>query len=390
MLDKGVPTGGKHCVPLANIFLSFIMRDLLRTNESFRNDFETKMKLWKRFIDDCGGVFLGKEHFQNFFNTLNGQFDRFELQLTFETSDERIHFLDIEVYIDENQFQTKEHRKETATNSYVKFGSAHPKHCFKGIVKSQMQRIRRLCSKNSDFIDAVANLRQRCLNSGYDMVMVDGILGQASTLRRELIPNIRDSEEVAKHSIRWVVLSGVAYEQQIRNFVSRINQYLDSHNIKLDLVKSTGSSISNLLFNNNVKFDAPHQCSSSCVVCSKGLRGDTEQVVSPSNGRSYSLNKNLNCTDGGIYAISCACTAQYTGKTTTAFSKRFSEHFQKNSNSAVHDHSRHCQIGKRMNDFSIQFLENVHSRGKYSLSEREHLWNSRLRGIVNIQKTLMS
>ena len=80
----------------------------------------------------------------------------------------------------------------------------------------------------------------------------------------------------------------------------------------------------------------------------------------------------------------------YTGKTTTAFSKRFNEHFQKNSNSAVHDHSRHCQIGKRMNDFSIQFLENVHSRGKYSLSEREHLWNSRLRGIVNIQKTLMS
>ena len=110
------------------------------------------------------------------------------MQLTFETSDERIQFLDIEVYIDENQFHTKENRKKTATNSYVKFGLAHPKYCFKGIVKGHMQRIRRLCSKNSDFIDAVSNLRQRCLNSGYDMVMVDGILGQTSTLRRELIP----------------------------------------------------------------------------------------------------------------------------------------------------------------------------------------------------------
>ena len=25
MLDKGIPTGGKHCVPLANILLTFIM-----------------------------------------------------------------------------------------------------------------------------------------------------------------------------------------------------------------------------------------------------------------------------------------------------------------------------------------------------------------------------
>ena len=333
--------------------------------------------------------FLERSTFKKFFNILNEQFNRYELQLTSEVSDERLQLLEIEVYIDENQFHTKEHRKETATNSYVKFGSAHPKHCFKGIVKSQMQRLRRLCSKDSDFIDAIAKLRQRCMNSGYDMVMVDSILGQANTLRRELIPNIREIP-VEKHSIRWVVLSGVAYEKQIRNFTSRINRYLDSHDIKLDLVKSTGSSLSNLLFNNNVKFEVSHQCSSSCAVCAKGLLGDSEQVVSPINGRSYSLNKHLNCADGGIYAISCACTALYTGKTTTAFSKRFNEHFQKTSSSAVHDHSKHCQIGNRMNDFSVQYLENVHSRGKYSLSEREHLWNSRLRGIVNIQKTLQA
>jgi hypothetical protein len=311
------------------------------------------------------------------------------LQLTYETSHERIQLLEIEIYIDDNQFHTKEYRKETATNSYVKFGSAHPKHCFKGIVKSQMLRLRRLCSKNSDFIDAIAKLRQRCMNSGYDMVMVDSILGQANTLTRELIRNIRDNSE-EKHSIRWVVLSGVAYERQIKNFACRINRYLDPHDIKLDLVKSTGSSISNLLFNNNVKSEVSHRCSSSCTVCTKGLRGDNEQVVSPINGRSYSLSKNLNCSDGGIYAISCACTALYTGKTTTAFTKRFNEHFGKNSNSAVFDHAKHCQVGKKKEDFSIQYLENVHSRGKYSLSEREHLWNSRLRGIVNIQKTLQA
>ena len=121
----------------------------------------------------------------------------------------------------------------------------------------------------------------------------------------------------------------------------------------------------------------------------KPIPAYTEHGFHPINGKSYRLNQCLNCMDGGIYAISCACTALYTGKTTTAFNKRFCEHFR-SSNSAVFDHSKHCQVGKKRENFSIQFLENVQSRGKYSLSEREYLWNSRLRGIVNIQKTLLS
>ena len=43
----------------------------------------------------------------------------------------------------------------------------------------------------------------------------------------------------------------------------------------------------------------------------------------------------------------------------------------KQNNSVVFDHSKHCQLSKQRENFSIQFLESVHSRGKYSLSERE-------------------
>ena len=59
MLDKGMPTGGKHCVPLANILLSYILKKLLKTDNTFRIQFKDRMKLWKRYIDDAGGVFLG-------------------------------------------------------------------------------------------------------------------------------------------------------------------------------------------------------------------------------------------------------------------------------------------------------------------------------------------
>ena len=96
------------------------------------------MKLWKRFIDDCGGVFLGRDYFGVFFSTLNSQFNKFELQLTYETSHERIHLSDLEIFIDGSAFHTREH-------------------CFKGIVKSQMIRLRRLCSRDSDFWKPLLN-----------------------------------------------------------------------------------------------------------------------------------------------------------------------------------------------------------------------------------------
>ena len=386
MLNKGIPTGGKHCVPLANIFLSYILKDLLKHNPMFRSDFEKKLKLWRRFIDDCGGVYVG-DGFANFFKVLSEHFKKFDLQLTHETSNVSLKILDIEIYTEDSKFHTKEFRKETASNSYVKFGSAHPTHCFKGIVKSQLTRLRRLCSKDSDFMEAVDKLRDRCLNSGYDADMVHQILANASTMKRVLTPDDKVKEEEFE-VIRWVVLAGTGYLSRMKAFVNRLNKILRMHRIKLELVMSTGLSIGRSLFNNNVKSPVDgSSCSAACHICTKGVRMEEVEAVSPTNGRSYPVNKNLRCTDRGIYTIACSCTSLYTGKTSTSFSQRFSEHF-KSPSSAVYDHSNSCSLGGQIEDFSVQFLENMYSRGKYSLSEREYLWNERLRGALNIQKTL--
>ena len=117
---------------------------------------------------------------------LEDQFNKFDLQLTHEISKEKLHLLDIEVYIEENKFNTREHRKQTASNSYIKYGSAHPSHCFKGIIKSQMYRLRRLCSKDSDFLSAILELKNRCIDSGYDKDLDESILGRADTLLQRL------------------------------------------------------------------------------------------------------------------------------------------------------------------------------------------------------------
>ena len=141
------------------------------------------------------------------------------------------------------------------------------------------------------------------------------------------------------------------------------------------------------IFLNNVK-SVVHVCNTrNCSVCSGNLRPDSDVIISTTNGRSYRIDSNLNCNNSGIYCISSSCLALYTGKPTGYYNKRFDEHFTSKS-SAVLDHLKTCQVCKRKKDFSIQYLENMFSRGKYSLSEREYLWNERLRGILNIQKTL--
>ena len=90
-----------------------------------------------------------------------------------------------------------------------------------------------------------------------------------------------------------------------------------------------------------------------------------------------------------IYLISCKnCGSQYAGKTTQTFKARTKQHFQKGSKSALTGHAENC-TASTFKDFILSYLEKLTARGKYSLSEREYLWNSRLKCAINIQKTLV-
>ena len=102
----------------------------------------------------------------------------------------------------------------------------------------------------------------------------------------------------------------------------------------------------------------------------------------------YRINANLNCDSSGIYRIICPCSASYCGKTTTSFNRRFDEHFQDSKDSSILDHTKICTLGSDKTNYKIQFLESSFNRGKFTLSEREFLWNDRLQCELNIQKIL--
>ena len=391
-------------MPLAKICLAFTLLELQNNNNDFNTNFESKIISWKRFIDDCGGILSGNiDDFLAFYKTLCEHFNKFSLDLTCDTDthvvdndiviekvDIYVTFQDFEICKVDNMIHTREHRKETSATSYSNYKSAHPRHCFAGIIKSQLYRLRRLCSSNIDFEYAVATLKQRCVKSEYPVVMIDNILNTAPDITRTItkISNPKHQDEIP--TIKLVVLSGTSYDKNVSDFASRMNSLSNPH-FKIQIVKSVSPSTSRLLFHNCVNVKLTTACSlTNCIVCTNNMNTSDSKVTSSITNKSYKINNALNCNDSGIYVVTGGCEQQYSGKTTTSFNNRTSEHFVKIKTGTIFNHKVKCSKCRDLANCLASFVEHYWDRGKYSLSEKEYLWNSRIKGTLNIQKTLKS
>ena len=124
----------------------------------------------------------------------------------------------------------------------------------------------------------------------------------------------------------------------------------------------------------------------NCSLCHSGIINTSGKVVSTVTGNKYRVEETLSCANGGIYVVPGKCLRQYSGKT-IHFGVRANEHFCRNA-SSIHKHKQECSSCNDARDFSICFVENYLNRGKYSLSEREFLWNYRIKGVLIIHIVL--
>ena len=179
-------------------------------------------------------------------------------------------------------------------------------------------------------------------------------------------------------------------EEEIEKFAKSMNTVLRSENVGFELIKTTAPKLGSLLFNNsNTNNDLlTKNCTSRCKVCETSGRGEKRKAESKANNASYGIDENAKCCNSGIYMITCKCKEQYVGKTTVTFTQRYKEHWNNSKNTTVNQHIKNCEENPTNADVKVQFLENVWNRGKYSLSEREYLWNRRMKASINIQKTL--
>ena len=93
-----------------------------------------------------------------------------KIKFTHEQCEQSIDFLDTTVKIDSNrQLYTTLFEKPTDTHLYLHHISAHHKPCHTKGPYGQFLRIRRICTKNEDFITHGLEMMQHYLNRGYPL-----------------------------------------------------------------------------------------------------------------------------------------------------------------------------------------------------------------------------
>ena len=174
--------GTKLAPSFANLFMGHL-------KEQFVYTYHLKPFIWKRFIDDIFFVWTyGQDELDKFVHHLNAC--HHSIEFTLESSTEYVHFLDINISKNEHGCITPNlYCKPTDSHNYLLFSSEHPRHILNGIHYSQFVRVKRLCSKQEDFLSNCYMLSTHFIRRGYPKYLVRSSLERADSVNREDLLN---------------------------------------------------------------------------------------------------------------------------------------------------------------------------------------------------------
>ena len=110
----------------------------------------TKPIMIRRYIDDYFGISTStKNELEDFMQYVNDFHP--SLSYTYDISNTSVNVLDISISMTQHGLTTDIFYQDTDTNSYVRYESAHPPSCKKGIPFSQFLRLRRICNNDLTF-----------------------------------------------------------------------------------------------------------------------------------------------------------------------------------------------------------------------------------------------
>lgn len=160
---KGTAMGKKFAPAYANIFMA-------EWEESALCTCPIKPLYYYRYLDDIWGIWdHPREDFEAFLNILNTHNPSIKLKVHIDLN--AVDFLDTTTFKGPNfssthKLDTKVFFKKTDTHSLL-YKTSYPKHTFRGIVKSQLLRFHRICSREEDFKDSVKTLFSALSTRGY-------------------------------------------------------------------------------------------------------------------------------------------------------------------------------------------------------------------------------
>lgn len=307
-----------------------------------------------RFLDDIWGVWIDtKENFEQFIHILNTHHPCIKLKYTIDTN--QVNFLDTITFkgpdfIRTNTLDIKMFFKNTDTHSLLHRSSFHPRHVFGGLLKSQLLRFSRICTRTKDFWEAVRTLFKALQPRGY-----------SRTFLRRAIRNFKEKTQ-QKESIPLPLITDYAKHNTLLHF--KIKQNFNNMVSKTDTLKGH-KIISALRRHKNIQDILVH----SKLIPREPIRINRrlcpeferrEWITNRGTKEIFKTEINIGPhTTNCIYLLICkVCGLQYVGETKNSIATRLHQHRYNISNKKNTDrHVNQHFITHGLNSLTVTGLQ---------------------------------
>ncbi|XP_072358166.1 uncharacterized protein [Scyliorhinus torazame] len=309
--------------------------------------------------------------FEQFVHILNNHHASIKIKVI--THEHTIDFLDTTVYKviksnGEYKLATKVFFKPTDTHALLHTNSHHPKHVFRGLIKSQLTRFHRICSENSDFETAVHTLFTALQHRGYTKRFLRYIKSNFLT-------------ELQNPSGNKNLSSKIPFVIQYNSKTTQINKLIKKHfeKLKQDVVLLTqwnivtaykrNKNLKDLLVKTKLPLEEKYNCGrTNCTSCK--FFKITSTIHNSRSGKVATIKQKITCQHKNlVYVIRCKrCDILYIGETGNTLRTRLTGHC-----SEIRTHKRHKLINIHFMEHGLDALQiiGLEANSKWSTPRRK-------------------
>ena len=399
----GTAMGTRLAPSLANLFMDRLERRML-------DGYPLKPMVWFRFIDDIFYSWChGENEHKKWLDHLNSQHEK--IKFTAEWSKNQINFLDTTIKIDQSgKLIADLYKKPTDSNSYLNYNSAHPPNCKKSLPYSQLLRIKRICTKQTDFEKHAKDKLKEFRTKGFPEQLLLEAKQKVENLNREDLLTKKSltekSEKNENENNIFLVTTFRPGQDKVPKLVKknwlhlgRSNTTKDIYNSRLRVSYKRGKNLKEMLWKSRLTYTAGEG-----NVCQTGKRDlktcktknckfcpllDKSGKIISHYGKEFTTKHNITCNSTNvIYCIECQkCCKRYVGQTKRSIKKRLGEHLssiKKQKDNAVGDHFKNCKCKPDKSDLKIFILDFIFQHPKSDRASQlrntiEYNWIHRLK-----------
>jgi len=338
---QGVAMGTRVAPTIANLVMG-------NFEHQYVYQYTLSPTIWLRYIDDNFMIWPhGQDQLDLFINHLNTSHPT--IKFTYESSPESVTFLDTRVIKDHSgKLYTTLYTKPTDTHAYLHYASCHPKHQKTSGPYSQLLRIKRICSRESDYQRAATELITHYIHRKYPHDVLSTAKLAADQKSRDELLTPKDKPPMSLQS--RPLFCTVPYNPSnppIKNIIKDNWHILETDprlkcfmNKELIVGHTRATSVKDLLVSSKLNYHPeitptntspsnPKVCTRPhcryCHLCDKSgaIRSNTTK-------RRYIIPQHYSCEFNNlIYAITCTkCGEQYVGQTSNTIRQRFQKHLK--------------------------------------------------------------